>query len=83
MAGLQPALSWDFLHRVNESPAKLQVFPDIIHPLLSILASHSRTLNMHVLVQVTILTCGLSVLVYLSFLLYLHLVKLGPFNITR
>lgn len=38
---------------------------------------------MHVLVQVTILTCGLSVLVYLSFLLYLHLVKLGPFNITR
>ena len=34
MAALQPALSWDFLHRhVNES-YKLQVFPDITHPLL-------------------------------------------------
>ena len=33
--------------------------------------------------QVTFVTCGLSVMVYLAFLLYLHLVKLGPFNITR
>lgn len=31
--------------------------------------------------QVTYLTCGLSVLFYLAFLLYLHLVKLGPSNI--
>lgn len=31
--------------------------------------------------QVTIVTCGASVLVYMAFLLYLHLVKLGPSNI--
>lgn len=36
-----------------------------------------------ILLQVTVLTCGLSVMVYLAFLLYLHLVKLGPFNISR
>ena len=31
MAALQPALSWDFFHHVNETN-KLQVFFDIIHP---------------------------------------------------
>jgi hypothetical protein len=33
-------------------------------------------------VQVTIFTWGASVLIYMGFLLYLHLVKLGPSNIT-
>ncbi|BDA40370.1 magnesium transporter MRS2-B [Coccomyxa sp. Obi] len=43
--------------------------------------SGSTFMGYPLFLAVTFLTCGLSVLVYLAFLLYLHLVKLGPSNI--
>ena len=46
MAALQPALSWDFLHHVNESSVNCRSSPDIMHSLLLTLASHSRGIHM-------------------------------------
>ncbi|CAL8467341.1 g6878 [Coccomyxa elongata] len=43
--------------------------------------SGSTFMGYPLFLTVTFLTCGLSVLFYLAFLLYLHLVKLGPSNI--
>ncbi|EIE22140.1 cora-domain-containing protein [Coccomyxa subellipsoidea C-169] len=44
--------------------------------------SGSTFLGYPLFLTVTIVTCGASVLVYMAFLLYLHLVKLGPSNIS-
>ncbi|KAK9916261.1 hypothetical protein WJX75_000643 [Coccomyxa subellipsoidea] len=43
--------------------------------------SSSTFMGYPLFLVVTIVTCGASVLIYMAFLLYLHLVKLGPSNI--